>query len=122
MGDKIVVVDDHPASRDLLRDALEHAGYEVHTAGTAADGLALCRTTRCKVLISDIRLPGSMDGFQAVSVLRADPELRAVRAIALTAQAFPEDRTAALAAGFDEYLAKPVSLAKLREVVAQLLT
>ena len=118
---RIVVIDDHEASRHLVRDTLAFAGYEVCTAKDAEAGLALCRTVGCALVILDIRLPGAMDGYQAVASLRSDPLLRTTRAIALTAQAFPGDRATALAAGFDEYLAKPVRLPELREAVDRLL-
>ncbi len=127
-GARVLVVDDEPDSREIVRRMLERCDAVVATAGSAAEGRQLLREFRPDVLVSDIGMPGE-DGYQFVKTLRetpavhADPESglqRKLPAIALTAFARSEDRQRALLAGFDTHVAKPVDAAELVTVVARL--
>jgi two-component system, cell cycle response regulator DivK len=102
----ILVVEDNPANLKLATTVLEHAGYQVLHAGTAADGIALARRHRPDLILMDIQLPG-MDGLTATSVLKTDAETRAIPIVALTAFAMVGDEARILAAGCDGYIAKP---------------
>ena len=79
-------------------------------------GLEMARTRRPALILMDIHLPG-MDGAAALKHLRADPATAKIPVIALTASALPEQRDEIMAAGFDGYETKPISVKRLEEVV-----
>jgi two-component system, cell cycle response regulator DivK len=117
----ILLVEDTPANRALATKLLRAAGHEVLTAGTAAEGVALARERLPDLVLMDLGLP-DMDGWQALSELRADPGAAArLRVIAFTAHAMLGDRERALAAGFDDYLSKPIDFATFTDSVGNLL-
>lgn len=107
-GVRALVVDDDQDTRDVLVLTLRHAGAVVEAAGSAAEGLARFRATRPDVLLCDIALP-DLDGYSLLGEIRAVPDdgRGVVPAIALTAFAKPEDRSRAVAAGFQLHVAKP---------------
>ena len=113
----ILIVEDNPRNLKLVRDVLNHVGYRTLEAATAEDGLALARTERPGLVLMDIQLPG-MDGVEALSRLRADPETAGTRVLALTAFAMKDDRERFLAAGFDGYLEKPLDVRRLPAQIA----
>ena len=113
----VLIVEDNPRNLKLARDVLNHAGYDTLEAASAEEGLALARQRRPGVVLLDIQLPG-MDGMQALSRLRADPETSDIPVIALTAFAMKADRERFLAAGFDHYVEKPLDIHELRRQVA----
>lgn len=116
---RILVVDDEPDARDLMKRVLEDCGAHVVTAASGPDALVLAAAARFQLLISDIAMPG-MDGFELLKRLRAlalstDRDLPA---IAVTALARTEDRTRALRGGFRMHLSKPLEPAELIVSVA----
>jgi signal transduction histidine kinase/CheY-like chemotaxis protein/PAS domain-containing protein len=118
-GVSVLVVDDEPDARELVRRVLSECGASVHLASDAAAAMVLVQRERPDTLVSDIGMPGT-DGYQLLRKLR---ELGAERggalpAIALTAFARSEDRTRALRAGFLAHVAKPVEPAELVATVA----
>ncbi len=118
----VLVVEDEPVTRDVLKWVLEAAGARVTAIDTAAAAIQALRQNSVDVLISDIGLPGE-DGYSLIRKIRQDAAVRGrqpVRAIALTAYARPEDRERSLSAGFDAYIAKPVRPNELIPAVAQL--
>ncbi|MBI2406830.1 MAG: response regulator [Gemmatimonadetes bacterium] len=112
MSLRVLVVEDTPLSLELITEVLEHAGHTVLAATTAADGLLLAKTALPDVVLMDIRLPG-MDGLEATRQLRQDPALQHMPVIAITAQAMRGDDTAAIAAGCDAYISKPINVATI---------
>ena len=116
----ILVADDRATSRELVRIALEHCGYEICEARDGGDALKMAREVRPDLIILDLHMPG-LDGFAVISELRLDAELAATPVLALTASAMQGDKERALSVGFTSYLAKPIGLSKLREEVARLL-
>jgi PAS domain S-box-containing protein len=118
-GLRIVVVDDEPDARDLVRRVLEDAGAEVRTASGAAAGFELIRECPPDVLISDIGMPGE-DGYSLLRRVRGLPPEGggAVPAVALTAFARADDRRRALLSGFQMHVPKPVEAPELLAVVA----
>ena len=105
----ILIVEDNARNLKLVRDVLNHVGYRTLEAATAEDGLALAREERPGLVLMDIQLPG-MDGVEALARLRSDPATAGARVLALTAFAMKDDRERFLAAGFDGYLEKPISV------------
>jgi PAS domain S-box-containing protein len=118
-GVKVLVVDDEPDARDLLRRVLTDCGAEVMVAATAAEALRMVQNARPDLLVSDVGMPDT-DGFELLKQIRALGAARGGRlpAIALTAFARSEDRTRALRAGFLVHVSKPVEPSELVATVA----
>ena len=115
---RVLVVDDQPDERDLVRAILQSLGASVTTAESADAALQFMRTTTHDVVISDLAMPGK-DGYELLSHLRR--EFPNVPVMALTAHARADDQERALSAGFQLYLSKPVEPARLARAVAFLL-
>ncbi|WP_164928427.1 hybrid sensor histidine kinase/response regulator [Gloeobacter violaceus] len=120
-GLRVLVVDDEPQARELVRTTLELCGAQVATAGSAAEALAEVRRSKPAVLVSDIAMPGE-DGYALLRQLRLlEAECGGrIPAVALTAYARVEDRRRALLAGFQTHLSKPVEPSELVAAVANL--
>jgi two-component system cell cycle response regulator DivK len=116
----ILIIEDNPRNLKLVRDLLEHAGYRTLEATTAEDGLTLTRAHRPDLVLMDVQLPG-MDGVQALERLRADPATNGIPVVAVTAFAMKDDRARFVAAGFDGYLEKPISVREFPGQVAEML-
>ena len=117
---KILLIEDNEMNQDVLSRRLLRKGYQVVVAVDGLQGLALARTVRPDLILMDLRLPG-IDGWQAARQLKAAPETRATPIIALTAHAIAGDREKALAAGCDDYEAKPVDFPRLLTKIDALL-
>jgi signal transduction histidine kinase/ActR/RegA family two-component response regulator len=113
---KVVVVEDNRDARECLQVLLQIRGHDVHVASDGVEGRDLILATHPDVAFLDVGLP-TLDGFQLAEQLRASPGLTGTRLIALTGYGGPETRMRALAAGFDEHLTKPVTLAQLERVL-----
>ena len=117
----ILLVEDTPANRALASKLLRAAGHVVLSAETATDGIALARERLPDLVLMDLGLP-DMDGWQALSELRGDQGAAAkLRIVAFTAHAMLGDRDRALAAGFDDYLSKPIDFATFVDTIEGLL-
>lgn len=118
---EILVVEDTPVNQLLVTQQLERLGYRPVIAGTGEEALELLARSRPGAVLMDWRLPG-IDGLETTRRLRQLEEslrLPRVPVIAMTASALARDREWCLAAGMDDFLAKPVSLAGLGEVLAR---
>lgn len=102
----IALIEDNEDNRLLLQVMLGET-YALAEYPTGPAGLAGIRARRPNLLLLDISLPG-MDGLEVLAELRADPALASLPVIALTAHAMAGDRERLLAAGFDEYISKPI--------------
>jgi CheY-like chemotaxis protein len=113
-GLTILVVDDEPDTRDLLKQGLEYCGATVRVAASAFAALNEIKMSLPDILISDIGMPGS-DGYELIREVRRLPAAQGGRlaAIALTAYTRTEDRLQALRAGYDMHVPKPIELAEL---------
>jgi PAS domain S-box-containing protein len=117
----VLLVEDEPDTRDLVRRILEHHGAKVDVVGTAEAALRALAAGPPRLLISDIGLP-EVDGYELMRRIRLmEWPLSAIPAVALTAFARPEDRTRALRAGYQTHLAKPVEPSELLSTVVGLL-
>jgi PAS domain S-box-containing protein len=121
-GARILVVDDEEDAAEWVAALLRAEGAEVHTADSAATGLAALRNGRPDLLIADIGMPGE-DGYGLMKRVRAlaPEEGRQTVALALTAHARPEDRMRVLSAGYQMHAAKPIDPIELLIVTASLL-
>ena len=120
-GLKILVVDDEPDTRELLKTSLGQCGAQVTVAGSTSEAFTALGASIPDVLISDIGMPDE-DGYDLIRRLRRMPSASGgkVPAIALTAYARVDDRLRALRAGYQMHVPKPVELAELVAVVASL--
>ena len=109
---RILVVDDNPNNVEILRMRLEVHGYEVVAATDGEEGLAAVRDQLPDLILLDIMMP-KLDGIEVCRRLRADPSLPFIPIILVTAKSDPKDVVAALEAGGDEFLTKPVDHAAL---------
>jgi two-component system cell cycle response regulator DivK len=118
-GRRILVVDDNPASRELLRAALEPQ-YVVEEAPDGRTALSCLTQSLPDLILMDVQMP-VMDGYEALREIRGNPDSAALPVIAITAFAMFEDRHKALKAGFDGYLPKPINVGALRKQIEMLL-
>jgi len=119
-GELILIVEDNEKNRKLERDVLQFHGYRTVEAETGEDGVRLARESLPALVLMDIQLPG-ITGIEALRRLRDDPETEGIAVMAVTASAMTQDRQAILAAGFDGYLSKPISLKEFVAAVRALL-
>ena len=120
-GVHILIVDDEPDARELLAAILQRAGADVAVSASAADALRLCRQRKADVIVSDIGMPEE-DGHAFIQKVRTlTLQSGVIPAVALTANARPEDRSRALAAGFQMHLPKPIDPAEFTKAVAELI-
>ena len=118
MAQKILIVEDNEQNMILLRDVIKYQGYTVITARNGTDGIRLAREERPDLIIMDIQMP-VMDGATAIKIVRSDPELQKIKVVACTSFAMSGDKERLLQAGFDDYLAKPLDVRQLREMVSR---
>jgi len=119
-GELILVVEDNDKNRKLVRDVLTAKGYRLVEAETGEDGLRLAQEQRPALVLMDIQLPG-IDGIETLRRLRADAATAAIPVIAVTASAMTQDRQKILAAGFDAYQSKPISIRPFVDLVRAVL-
>jgi signal transduction histidine kinase/ActR/RegA family two-component response regulator len=111
-GLKILVVDDEPDNRELMGRVLTDGGASVRLASSVEEALAELDREPADALVSDIGMPGK-DGFDLIRAVRARTSGAAMPAIAVTAFARAEDRSRALAAGFQLHVSKPINASEL---------
>jgi two-component system cell cycle response regulator DivK len=117
-GAQVLVVEDNQKNMKLFRDVLLAAGYRPLEATTGEEAVAVAAEHSPDLVLMDIQLP-DIDGIEALGRLRADGRTAFLPVLALTAQAMEGDRERFLAAGFDDYLSKPVNVVDLVATVAR---
>lgn len=105
---KVLLVEDAPDTRDLVRMMLEMAGHEIDEAVTGEEAVTKAKTVRPDVILMDMSLPGELDGLDAVRILRAEADFERIPILAVTAHAMNEDRKRVFEAGCDEHITKPI--------------
>ena len=116
----ILIVEDNPKNLKLVRDTLQVKGYQTIETETGEEGVRLARVRRPALILMDIQLPG-INGLEALHQLRADPTTSGIPVIAVTASVMPQDRTRIMAAGFDGFQEKPISVRELLVTVRDIL-
>ncbi len=120
MSKKILVVEDTEDNRQILRDLLGMAGYDMVEAHDGAEGVAKAAEHKPDLILMDIQMP-VMDGYEATRRIKANPDLKAIPIVAVTSYALSGDEQKTRDAGCDAYIAKPYSprqmLAKVREIL-----
>ena len=115
-GPTILVAEDNADQRSLYVAILSSAGYRVLEAGDGAEAVEVAQRELPNLVLMDVTMPGT-SGWNAVRTLKEDPDTRHIPIIVVTGLASTWDRDASLAAGCDEYLAKPVPPIRLLEEV-----
>jgi two-component system cell cycle response regulator DivK len=108
MSKRILVVEDQPDNRQIIRDMLAPTDYEVTEVESGEEALEAVVKQRPDLILMDIQLP-VMDGYTATSRIKADPALRSIPIIAVTSYALSGEEKKARAAGCDDYVPKPFS-------------
>jgi CheY-like chemotaxis protein len=119
-NERILIVEDNERNRKLVRDTLQLKGYETIEAETGEDGVRLAREHAPALVLMDIQLPG-IDGITALGQLRSHAATRAIPVIAVTASVMSQDRQKIMAAGFDAYQSKPISVKELLDTIRRIL-
>jgi CheY-like chemotaxis protein len=117
---RVLVAEDNAVNRELLRELLETAGYEVLEACDGQQALHMIEQTQPDILLLDIGMP-VLDGFAVVRKIRENPRLATLPLLAVTAYAMQGDREKILNSGFNGYLSKPVNARSLTEELDRLL-
>ncbi|HXR94099.1 MAG TPA: response regulator [Steroidobacteraceae bacterium] len=120
-GTRVLLIEDDPDAREVAVAGLERAGFEMRSAGSAREALAILEGWKPDVVVSDIGMPG-MDGYEFIRELRSRAPERGghVAALALTAFARLEDVARARANGYDGHISKPVNPKELAMTIVEL--
>jgi CheY-like chemotaxis protein len=110
---RLLVVDDEPANREVLRGLLEPLGFGIEECGDGRACVAAFERQSADAVLLDLRMPGELDGYATARALRALPDGRAPAIIAVSASVFEEDRDTALEAGCDAFVPKPFTEERL---------
>jgi len=107
MPARILIIEDDPASRELVRYLLNAAGHRVHLADDGGEALSVAALTDPDLILCDLQMPIA-DGYSVLLSLVRSPKWRGVPVIAVTAFSMPGDRDKVIAGGFTDYIAKPI--------------
>ena len=121
MTRRVLVVEDQPDNRRIIRDLLTSVGYELIEAEDGEAGVRLAKAERPDLILMDIQLP-IVDGYEATRRIKADPGLRSIPIIVVTSYALSGDDQKAVAAGCDAYVAKPFSPRELLATIRRFLS
>ncbi len=105
---RVMIVDDDPLIRDVVRAVLEDGSYELEEAASGEEALRLAERRPPDVVLLDVMMPG-MDGFEVAERIKGDPKLKAALVVMLTAKDALEDRRRGMKCGADMYFTKPFS-------------
>lgn len=105
---KILIIEDHPDTRDLIQIVLEADGHEVYEVETGEDGIEAAKRILPRIILLDISLAGNIDGLEVARRLRADASFEQTVIVALTAHAMKDDAERVFQAGCDSYWTKPI--------------
>jgi len=114
-GDLVLVIDDDPAARDLMRRFLSKEGFQPETAGSGEEGLRLARSLHPIAITLDVMMPG-MDGWAVLQQLKADPETQDIPVIMLT---MVDDKNIGFTLGATDYLTKPIDRNRLAALLGR---
>jgi two-component system cell cycle response regulator DivK len=117
---RILYVEDNEDNVYMLSQRLKKHGFEVVVASDGEQGIEMAREKKPDLILMDLGLP-SLDGWSAARLLKEASDTRAIPIIALSAHTMPGDRERALAAGCDEYDAKPIDFERLLAKIGNLL-
>jgi DNA-binding response OmpR family regulator len=117
---RVLIVEDQPEIRELIRMTLEMEDFEIHEAENGPSGLQKAQQLSPHLMLLDVMMPGGMDGYGVCQQVRSDGRLKRTRVVMLTARAQAEDQARGKSVGADAYLIKPFSPRELLTVVNRL--
>jgi PAS domain S-box-containing protein len=117
-GARVLLVEDNEINMELALELLSNAGAKVTVAGDGQQALDRLAEGNFDIVLLDCQMP-VMDGYETIQAIRADPRLRDLPVIAMTANAMSGDRNRALSAGMDDHIAKPVDVASMLSTIAR---
>lgn len=120
MGRRILIVEDNPQNRLLLKDVLEFHGYEIMEAEDGQEGIEMAKKHKPDLILMDLQMP-VMDGFTAGKIIRGDPDTKDIKMIAVTSFAMLGDKERIMEAGFDHYISKPINTRELPVLIEEVL-
>ena len=125
VGKKILLVEDNELNQEIAKTVLEEIGIVVHTADDGTEAVEAMQTAQAgtyDMILMDVQMP-VMDGYTAARTIRAmdDPAKAKIPIVAMTANAFEEDRQRAFDAGMDGHVPKPIDIPKLLETLETIL-
>ena len=115
-GAHVLLAEDEPLNQEVSRSLLEEVGFAVDLAGDGAQAVAMARENRYALILMDMQMP-HMNGVEATMAIRTLPNYAQTPILAMTANAFEEDRQVCLDAGMNDHIAKPVDPQKLYETL-----
>ena len=122
-GKRLLLVEDNELNREIAQELLEESGFVVDTAVDGAVAVTMMKNSSAgyySLVLMDVQMP-VMNGYEASKQIRAldNPGLASVPIVAMTANAFDEDRKLAIESGMNDHIAKPINIGRLLEVIAK---
>lgn len=114
---KVLLVEDNYMNKVLVREILSLNGYEIIEAKSGTEALKVLTTVMPDIILMDIHLP-EMDGFTATRIIKADARNKFIPVLALTASAMKGEEEKILSHGFNGYIAKPIEVKKMLELIS----
>jgi CheY-like chemotaxis protein len=113
---RVLIIEDHVDTADLMRELLHEAGHEVEVAHTGQEGIAAARRIGAEVVLCDVGLP-DIDGYEVARALRRDAGTSGARLVALTGYNGEDEEQRARDAGFDRHVVKPIDPFQLESLL-----
>jgi two-component system cell cycle response regulator DivK len=117
---RILIVEDNEKNMKLVRDILQHKGYQTLEAATGEEGVRLAIEHKPDLVLMDIQLP-DIDGITALRRIREDKSLDRIPVLAVSASVMPDEQKQIVSSGFDAYMTKPISLKPFMATVERFL-
>ena len=117
---RILIVEDNPQNRLLVKDVLEFHGYEIMEAEDGQAAIEMAKKYKPDLIHMDIQMP-VMDGFTAGKIIRGEPDTKNIKMIAVTSFAMSGDKERVMEAGFDHYISKPINTRELPVLIKEML-
>ncbi len=118
MSIRVLLAEDDPITQEISRGLLEDLGLCVDVAVDGQQAVALARSSRYALILMDMQMP-QVSGIEATQAIRADSLNRDTPILAMTSNAFDDDRVACLAAGMNAHMSKPVEPHRLYEILLE---
>ena len=115
----VLVVDDDQDAREMLSEYLAFCGFVVHRAQDGSEAIELAVRVRPRVVLMDLMMP-RMDGWEAARRLKTDDRTRGIRIVAVSACSHADERARARRVGCDDFIAKPIDLDHIAQVVKRM--
>lgn len=119
---RILLIEDDEQSAMLLVYLIEGMGYETIHVLNGHEGLKAAQSQEPSLILLDLRLPGGLDGWETAHHLKSNPHTQHIPVLAVSVEVTPDDRTRALEAGCDSFIAKPINLDCLRKTIQHYMT